>query len=253
MYQELKGKSALVTGASSGIGRASAEALALSGVKVAINYFQNEKGAQQAVDTIRQAGGTAVAIRADVRQKAGVTSLAAQTVAAFGPIDILVNNAGSLVGRERISELSEELWADVMDLNVKSAFLCAQAVAPSMIERRAGTIINIASVAGRNGGALGGIPYATAKGAMVTFNKSLAKEMALYGVRVNAINPGVIETPFHEKFSTAEAMENFRKAIPLGRTGAPAEVGSVVAFLASNAAAYITGEAIEVNGGLWMD
>ncbi len=253
MYTELKGKSALVTGASSGIGRATAEALARSGVKVAVNYFQNEKGANEAVETIRKAGGEAIAIRADVRKKEEVMKLAEQAVAAFGPIDILVNNAGSLVGRERISQLSEELWTDVMDLNLKSAFLCSQAVAPSMIERRSGTIINVASIAGRNGGALGGIPYATAKGAMVTFTKSLAKEMALYGVRVNAVNPGVIETPFHEKFSTAEAMDNFRKMIPLGRTGAPSEIGDVVTFLASNSASYITGESIEVNGGMWMD
>lgn len=253
MYPELQNKTALVTGASSGIGRASAEALAKSGVRIAVNYFQNETGANECVAAIRQGGGSAIAIRADVRLKEDVSSLTQQTVAAFGPIAILVNNAGSLVGRGRISDLPEELWDDVMDLNVKSAFLCSQAVAPSMIELRTGTIINIASIAGRNGGALGGIPYATAKGAIVTFTKALAKEMALSGVRVNAINPGVIETPFHEKFSTPEAMENFRKMIPLGRTGVSSEIGGVVAFLASDSASFITGEAIEVNGGMWMD
>jgi 3-oxoacyl-[acyl-carrier protein] reductase len=253
MYPELLNKTILVTGASSGIGRASAEALARCGARVAVNYFQNASGANECVAGIRAAGGSAIAIQADVRLKTQVASLVAQTSAAFGPVDVLVNNAGSLVGRDRISDISEELWDDVMDLNVKSAFLCAQAVAPSMIERRAGTIVNIASIAGRNGGALGGIPYATAKGALITFTKSLAKEMALYGVRVNGVNPGVIETPFHEKFSTAEAMDNFRKIIPLGRTGVPSEIGGVVAFLASDAASFLTGESIEVNGGMWMD
>lgn len=253
MYPELKGKSALVTGASSGIGRASAEALARNGVRVALNYFRNEKGVLEAVEAIRKAGGEALAIRADVRLKNHVVGLVEQAVAAFGPIDILVNNAGSLVARAPIADLTEELWDDVMNLNLKSAFFCSQAVFPSMIERRAGAIVNINSIAGRNGGALGGIPYATAKGAMITFTKALAKEMALYGCRVNGVNPGVIDTPFHEVFSTPEAMENFRKAIPLGRTGSPSEVGSVVAFLASDAASYLTGETIEINGGMWMD
>ena len=252
-YTELKGKVALVTGASSGIGRAAAESLARNSVRVAINYFNNKVGAASAVDTIRQAGGEAISIPADVRRKSEVTRLVAETVAAFGPVDILVNNAGSLVARQRISELTEELWDDVMNLNVKSVFLCSQAVAPSMIERRSGTIINVASIAGRNGGAPGGIPYATAKGAVVTFTKSLAKEMAPYNVRVNGVNPGVIETPFHERFSTPEAMENFRKSIPLGRTGLPSEIGDVIAFLASNSASFMTGENIEINGGMWMD
>lgn len=253
MYPELRGKSVLVTGASSGIGRASAAALAASGARVAVNFFQNEKGAAETVEAIRKAGGEAISIRADVRRKQEVHTLAAKTADAFGPVDILVNNAGSLVTRERISELSEALWDEVMDLNLKSAFLCSQAVAPAMIARRSGVIINVASIAGRNGGGLGAIHYATAKGAMITFTKALAKEMALHGARVNGVNPGVIDTAFHERFSTAEVMETFRKAIPLGRTGAPPEVGSVVAFLASDAASYMTGETIEVNGGLWMD
>jgi NAD(P)-dependent dehydrogenase (short-subunit alcohol dehydrogenase family) len=253
-YSDLKNKIALVTGASSGIGRASAVALAHSGVKIAVNYFQNQQGAEEAVAEIQAAGGHAAAFKADVRAKQQVVALVAETVAVLGgPIDILVNNAGSLVGRQRIAELSEELWDEVLELNLKSAFLCSQAVAPSMMDRRSGTIINMASIAGRNGGALGAIPYATAKGGLVTFTKSLAKEMALYGVRVNGINPGVIETPFHERFSTAEAMDNFRRMIPLGRTGDPMEIGEVVAFLASSASSFMIGESIEVNGGMWMD
>ena len=122
-----------------------------------------------------------------------------------------------------------------------------------MMERKSGTIINVSSIAGRNGGALGSIHYTTAKGALIAFTKGLAKEMALYGVRVNAVSPGVIATPFHGRFSTKEMMENYNKAIPLGRAGCPEEVGRVIAFLASEEASYVTGETVEINGGFLMD
>jgi 3-oxoacyl-[acyl-carrier protein] reductase len=122
-----------------------------------------------------------------------------------------------------------------------------------MMERKSGTIINVSSIAGRNGGALGSIHYTTAKGGLIAFTKCLAKEMALYGVRVNAVSPGVIATPFHERFSSKEMMDNYNKAIPLGRAGRPVEVGTVIAFLASDEASYLTGETIEINGGFLMD
>jgi 3-oxoacyl-[acyl-carrier protein] reductase len=176
-----------------------------------------------------------------------------KTVAAFGPVDILVNNAGSLVERLRLLELTEEKWDAVIDLNLKSAFLCAQAVAASMIERKTGTIINVTSIAGRNGGALGAIPYATAKGGMITLTKSLAKELAPHGVRVNGVSPGVIDTPFHEQFSTPEAMKNFTSMISLGRVGRSDEVAQTVVYLASEASSFVIGENIEVNGGMLMD
>jgi 3-oxoacyl-[acyl-carrier protein] reductase len=140
----------------------------------------------------------------------------------------------------------------VMNLNLKSAVLCAQAVAASMIERRSGSIVNIGSIAGRNGGGPGAAPYAAAKGGLMTFTKSLAKELAPYGIRVNCVSPGVIDTPFHETFSTPGMMSNFVKAIPLGRVGTPIECAKVIAFLASDAASYIVGESIEVNGGQLM-
>ena len=133
-----------------------------------------------------------------------------------------------------------------MDLNLKSAFLCSKAVAPSMIERRRGAIINLSSIAGRNGGALGSIHYSTAKGGLITFTKGLAKELAPFGVRVNAVSPGVIDTPYHEQFSTPEAMKNYVNAIPLGRVGKPCEVANVIAFGASDAASYLVGETIEI-------
>lgn len=252
-YFDLSGKVALVTGAGSGIGKATAIALAEAGAAVAINYHRNEAGATDAKQTIINAGGRAITIQADVTKSADVARMVAETVAAFGPVDILVNNAGSLVERLRLLELTEERWDEVINLNLKSAFLCAQAVAASMIERKSGAIINVTSIAGRNGGALGSIHYSTAKGGMITMTKGLAKELAPSGVRVNAVSPGVIDTPFHEQFSTPEAMKNFANIIPLGRVGKSEEVARTIVYLASEAASFLIGETIEVNGGMLME
>ncbi|MDX6385648.1 MAG: glucose 1-dehydrogenase [Blastocatellia bacterium] len=250
---DLKGKVALVTGASSGLGRATAEALAANGARVAINFHRNQAGAEAAHREITAAGGSAVVIQADVTQAGEVQSLVEQTVAEFGPVDILVNNAGSLIERLRILELTEERWDEVIDLNLKSAFLCCRAVAASMMERKTGAIINVSSIAGRTGGALGSIHYSAAKGGLITFTKGLAKELGAYGVRVNAVSPGVIDTPYHEQFSSPEVMKTYASQIPLGRVGTPSEVGKVICFLASEAAGYLVGETIEINGGMFMD
>ncbi len=252
-HLDLSGKVALITGAGSGIGKAAAIALAGQGAGVAINYHRNEAGAEDAKQKIIASGGRAVALQADVTKSGDVKRLVEQTVSVFGPVDILVNNAGSLIERLRLLELTEERWDETIDLNLKSAFLCAQAVAASMIERKTGTIINVTSIAGRNGGALGSIHYSTAKGGMITMTKGLAKELAPHGIRVNAVSPGVIETPFHEQFSTPEAIRNFTNNIPLGRIGRPDEIGSAILFLASEASSYFIGETIEINGGLLMD
>ncbi len=249
----LSGKVALVTGGSSGIGRATAEALASNGARVAINFHRNEVGAEAARAQIVDGGGSAIAVQADVTKASDVESLVKQTVTELGPIDILVNNAGSLVERLRILELTEERWDEVIDLNLKTAFLCCQAVAAAMMERKTGAIINVSSIAGRNGGALGSIHYSAAKGGLITFTKGLAKELAPFGVRVNAVSPGVIDTPFHEQFSSPEMMKTYAGMIPLGRVGTPAEVGKVICFLASDAASYLAGETIEINGGMFMD
>lgn len=252
-YLDLSNKVALVTGAGSGIGKATAIALAEAGAALAINYHRNEAGAADAKQTITNAGGRAITVQADVTKSADVRLMIAETVAAFGPVDILVNNAGSLVERLRLLELTEERWDEVINLNLKSAFLCAQAVAASMIERKSGVIINVASIAGRNGGALGSIHYSTAKGGMITMTKGMAKELAPHGVRVNAVSPGVIDTPFHEQFSTPEAMRNFTDVIPLGRVGRSEEVARTILFLASEASSYLIGETIEINGGMLME
>jgi 3-oxoacyl-[acyl-carrier protein] reductase len=250
---DLNGKVALVTGASSGIGRATAEILAANGARVALNFHRNEAGAAAARTKIVSEGSSAVVLQADVTRAAEVQSLVDQTVAEFGPIDILVNNAGSLIERLKILELTEERWDEVIDLNLKSAFLCCQAVAGSMMERKTGAIINVSSIAGRTGGALGSIHYSAAKGGLITFTKGLAKELGPYGVRVNAVSPGVIDTPYHEQFSSSEMMKTYASQIPLGRVGTPPEVAKVICFLASDAASYLAGETIEINGGMFMD
>jgi 3-oxoacyl-[acyl-carrier protein] reductase len=251
-HLDLNGKVALVTGASSGIGCATAVALAECGAHVAVNFHRNESGAEETRARIVNAGGRATVIQADVTRPVEVRALVARTIEELGPPDILVNNAGSLVERLKILELTEERWDEVIDLNLKSAFLCSQAVAASMMERKTGAIVNVSSVAGRNGGALGSIHYSTAKGGLITMTKGFAKELAPYGVRVNAVSPGVIDTPYHERFSTPEAMKAYVGGIPLGRVGTPAEVASVIVFLASDAASYLCGETVEINGGMLM-
>ena len=252
-YMDLTGRVAIVTGASSGIGFASAMTLANCGAAIAINYHRNEPGAEQLCKQIVAAGGRAITIQADVTQATEVATLVQRASEELGAIDILVNNAGSLIERLRILELSEERWDEVLELNAKSVFLCCKAVAPSMIERKTGAIINVSSIAGRNGGGLGAIHYSTAKGGVISFTKGLAKELAPFGIRVNAVAPGVIDTPYHEQFSTPEMMKGFVNAIPLGRVGESEEVAKVIAFLASDAASYLVGETVEVNGGLFMD
>ncbi|PYS51505.1 MAG: hypothetical protein DMF68_04265 [Acidobacteria bacterium] len=251
-FFDLTGKVALITGASSGIGRATAELFAECGAKVAINYHKNESGAEDAREKITESGWSAITIQADVTRTSDIKALVERATRELGPVDILVNNAGSLIERLKILELTEERWDEVVNLNLKSAFLCSQAVAASMMERKSGAIVNVSSIAGRNGGALGSIHYSTAKGGLITFTKGLAKELSPFGVRVNAISPGVIDTPYHEQFSTPEAMKAYVGGIPLGRVGTPEEVAKVIAFLASDAGSYLCGETIEINGGMLM-
>ena len=251
-FLDLTGRVALVTGASSGIGAATAKVLAELGARVAIGYHQNQAGAEEVERDIVQRGGKAIRIRGDARVAADIRELVNVSTSELGPIDILINNAGSLIERMRLVEQTEERWDEVMNLNLKSAMLCSQAVAQSMIERKTGAIVNVASIAGRNGGGLGAAAYSIAKGGLITFTKSLAKELAPHGIRVNAVSPGVIDTPFHQVFSTPEMIRSFVATIPLGRVGTPDECARVIAFLASDAASYVVGETVEINGGQLM-
>ena len=252
-YSDMNDKVAIVTGGASGIGGATARALAESGVKVVVNYHRNQGGADAIVAAIRQGGGQAVAVRADVRLSAECGALAAAATSQFGPVDILVNNAGSLAGRQRILDLTEEQWDEALDLNLKSAYLCTRAVAKSMMDRKTGAIVHVSSVAGRNGGTLpGAAHYVAAKAGLIAFSKNLAKEMAPHNVHVNAVCPGVIDTPFHKSSLTPDVVKNIVAAIPLGRLGTAEEVARVIAFLCSTEASYLCGETIEVNGGMLM-
>jgi 3-oxoacyl-[acyl-carrier protein] reductase len=249
----LKDQVALITGASSGIGYAAALAMAREGARVGVNYHKNKAGAEQAVAEILKAGGEAEAIHADVTSAAEVKSLVDTVRKRWGRIDVLVNNAGDLLGRHMLSDMTEKYWEQIMDLNLKSVFLCVKQVWEEMAARKSGNIINMTSIAGRNGGGPGAAAYSTAKGGMITYTKSLAKELAPHGIRVNGIAPGVIATPYHERYSPPEVFRKFIASIPLGRAGTSEEIASVVVFLASPAASYIVGETIEVNGGMLMD
>ncbi|MDE3179777.1 MAG: 3-oxoacyl-ACP reductase FabG [Acidobacteriota bacterium] len=247
------GQVVLITGASSGIGRATADAFAREGARVAVNYLKNEKGANEAADSVRKLGGESIILRADVTRGDEVKRMVDEALKQWGRIDVLVNNAGDLLARRNLPDITEEYWDQVMALNVKSVFLCTQAIWKHMADRKSGIIINVSSIAGRNGGGPGASVYSAAKGALITYTKGLAKELAPHGIRVNGINPGVIATPYHERYSPPELFQKYISTVPLGRAGTSEEVADVILFLASPAARYMIGETVEVNGGMLMD
>ena len=247
------GKVVLITGASSGIGAATAKEFAAAGYQVVLHYNSNESGARRTVEAIDKAGGKVWALQADLSAAERARALVAHALERTGHIDVLVNNAGSLLARKPFLEVTEEFWQQVLDVNLNSAFWVTRAVVPHMAERRIGVIINVSSIAARNGGGPGAIPYATSKAALTGFTKGLAREMIPYGIRVNAVNPGVILTPFHETFTSEERLKAMVAMIPQGRPGAAEEIAGVIVFLASDAASHIIGESIEINGGMLMD
>ncbi len=249
----LEGQVALITGASSGIGRATALACARQGARVAVNYCKNRAGAEAVVETISKAGRQAIPVRADVTRSVEIQAMVEAVHDLWGRIDILVNNAGDLIARRTLADMTEDYWDRVCDLNLKSAFLCVKAVWEEMAARKSGCIINVTSIAGRNGGGPGAAAYAAAKGGLLTYTKALARELAPHGIRVNAIAPGVISTPYHERYSSPELFQKYLASVPMGRAGTAEEVADVLVFLASPAARYMTGETVEVNGGMWMD
>ena len=249
----LTGKVALVTGAEVGIGRATALALARDGADVAVHYYANESGAIDVVRQLKSLGRQATVFEGDLTKGADVRRVVDGALAQFGRIDILVNNAGGLLGRHGLIDMPEEFFHAVIDVNVLTTFLCCQAVAPGMIARKSGAIVNLTSLAAHNGGGPGASIYAAAKAAVLTLTKAYAKELAPHGIRVNAVSPGLIGgTPFHKTFTAPEAFAATVKTIPLGRAGTPDDVANVITFLAGEDAAYLSGETIEINGGMFM-
>lgn len=247
MSERLKDQVALVTGASRGIGKAIALALAAEGASVVVNYTSSQDAAQALVETIVKAGGKALAIKADVAQPEQVEALVKETLAQLGRIDILVNNAG-ITRDTLLLRMKLEDWQAVINLNLTGVFLCTQAVSKSMLKQRSGKIINIASVAGQMGNP-GQANYSAAKAGVIGLTKTLAKEFASRGITVNAVAPGFIETDMTEGLKAEEIL----KIIPLGRYGKPEEIAGMVAFLASDPAAnYITGQIFNVDGGMVM-
>ena len=244
---------ALVTGAGAGLGRACALALGRRGARVAVHYHKSRAGADETVAELRNDGVEAESFQGDLTKAADVSALVDAVVSRYGAIDVLVNNAGDLIERRPILDMSEEFFHAVMNVNVTSAFLMSRAVGAGMVARRSGTIINMASLAAWNGGGPGAGIYATAKGAIVSFTKALAKELAPHGIRVNCVSPGLIgDTAFHGRFTAPDAFQAAAKGVLLGRAGTPDEVASVVAFLASSDSSFLTGETIEINGGMHM-
>ena len=248
MAVELQEQAAIVTGASRGIGRATAMALAASGVKVVINYARSSTAADEVVAQITEAGGSAIALQADVSQADQVDALVKATLDKWGRIDILVNNAG-ITRDTLLLRMKPEDWQAVIDLNLTGVFLCTRAVSKIMLKQRSGRIVNIASVAGLMGNP-GQANYSAAKAGVIGFTKTIAKELAPRGVTANAVAPGFIQTDMTENLSNTEEILKF---IPLGRYGQPEEVAGVIYFVATApAAAYMTGQVLTIDGGMVM-
>jgi len=247
----LDGKKALVTGASRGIGRAIAVALASAGADVVVHYNRGKKEAAQTVAQIEEAGGKAWSVSADLTKGADADALIKDAAEHLGGLDILINNAGALLQRCAIAEAPDSLIDQVIQVNVHSAIYTCRAAIPLLREGNQPSIVNLSSIAAHTGGANNATLYASAKGMIHTYTRGLAKELAPK-IRVNAIAPGVIDTDFHKSITSDQAMAQFGKSAPLKRLGLAEDCAPAAVYLCSKAASFITGEVIEINGGLWV-
>ena len=250
IYEDLKGKKVLVTGSSSGIGAATAVMFSRQGCFVGVHYFKTKAGGEETLEQVKKYTD-GVLLCADMRQQGQVGQMVESFAKQAGGIDILVNNAGSLIERQPFETATLKYHEDIYATNVRSVFLATQAALPYLKKSR-GNIVNIGSVASHSGGGEGSGLYAAAKAAVATETMAMAKEFARYGIRVNSVLPGFIETRFHERFSSDERRKKVAGQTPLGRNGTAEDVSRAVLFLASEAAGFITGEYIAVNGGLYM-
>ena len=243
-----KNKVALVTGGSRDIGKAIAMKMAAEGSRTIINYFQSTNAAEKTLAAIRSAGGDAFIFKADLTKATEVEKLKKFCVATYGShIDILINNAGGIVGRKKLEEQDEAFYTTVMDLNFRSLFLMMKAFVPLLSS--GGAIVNVSSQAARDGGGGGASIYAASKGAVTSYTRALAKELAP-GIRVNSVCPGLISSTFHDLFTANDVRERVAASTPLRREGTTEDVANLVAFLASDEAAFITGSNYDINGGL---
>ncbi|MEM8565433.1 MAG: glucose 1-dehydrogenase [Bacteroidota bacterium] len=247
--KKLSGKVAVVTGGSRDIGRAISVKLAREGCHVVVNYYNTEEGALETVAEIEALGQKAIAVKADVSNLNDIANLKAKTIETFGNrIDILVNNAGGLFARRTLQELDEAFYNLVMNVNFKGTIFVTQAFEPLM--DKGGAIINLSSLAARDGGGGGSSLYSSSKGAVTTFSRAMAKELGPKGIRVNAVCPGLIGTKFHDDFTKDEIRAAVAAKTPLRKEGAAEEVADLVAYLASPEASFITGNNVDINGGL---
>ncbi len=253
MIEDLNNKVVLITGSSTGIGAAVAKAFGANGAKVAVHYNNSKAEAEKVASDIERSGGKAITLQGDVTDSDVCARLVDDTVSRLGRIDVLVNNAGGLIKRIPIAEISENMFDRVVALNQRSALMCTRAAVTHMRNAGGGAIINVTSIAARHGGATGAVLYAGTKGFISTITRGFAKELVKDNIRVNAVSPGVIKTPFHERFSTPEMLEGFKATIPMNRLGEADECAGAFLFLASEQmSGYITGQIIEVNGGQYM-
>lgn len=250
---DLADKVVLITGASTGIGAALAHAFAAQGAKVGLHYNSSVDAAEQVASSIRQAGGEAKLIRADANQSLAMRQAVEETVAVFGRLDGLINNAGGMVARVTYAGMTDEHYDAVMDLNGRSVLAATAAAVPHLKQAGGGFIINTTSIAARNGASNGAGVYGSSKAFIANVTRGMAKELIALGIRVNAVAPGVISTPFHERYSTDEQLKAAVATIPQGRLGTVDDVVGTYLFLASNTlSGYIIGQEIEVNGGQLM-